>query len=63
MRPCAADVAGTQTAIVIRAPTDNECAILDMAGCLAAGVPSAGSAKCSAYNNLAKPVRARAGKR
>ena len=56
MRDCAADMAGTLTAIAIRTPTEKECAILDMVACLAAGVPSGVADKWFAYINLAKPV-------
>jgi hypothetical protein len=42
--------------IAIRAPTENECAILDISGGLAAGMPSVVFCKCSISINLVQSV-------
>jgi len=42
--------------IAIKAPTENECAILDMRGGLAAGMPAVGFGKCSISINLVQSV-------
>src|SRR5687768_710176 len=58
---CAADVAGTQTTMAIRAPTADKCAILDMGAALQPACLPGPLAKCFTPINLENRFGLRAG--